>query len=518
METARADLEQTSPRVRRIGLVLGPLLFCVLLFAPDALDHAQRAVAAVTALTAVYWVTAALPIGATSLFPATLLPLFGGLSAGEVAPLYMQDIVLLFLGAMLLALGLERWGVHRRMALLVLSIFGSRPRGLVIGFMAATACISLWLNNTATALLMYPIASAVVASLSGGAQRASSPFAVALFLGVAYSASVGGMGTPVGTAPNQIFLANFHASFPEAPTVSFGKWCLAWMPVVLLYLPLGGWLLTRFALRVSAPDSSMTAGARTDVIERERAALGRMSAGEKTMALLFAATAILWVTRADLDLGFLRIPGWEGLIVRAEGSKNFISDASVALAMALLGFVLPGDRARGQRLLDWRLARAVPWDVLLLIGGGLAIAGAFERTGLDGVVGGWLGGWLQRGSSFWVLVSLVALVVLLSEIASNTAITALLMPILGAAAVDAGMSPLAVMMPATLAASAGFMLPVATPPNAIVFSSGLVRSSTMARVGLWMDLLLIALIAVVFQFWGRFVFGIGEGLPSWADR
>ncbi len=515
MEGARADLEPTSPRVRRIGLVLGPLLFLVLLCAPRALDPAQRAVAAVTALTAVYWVTAALPIGATSLFPAALLPLFGALPAGEVAPLYMQDLVLLFLGAMLLALGLERWGVHRRAALLVLSVFGSRPRGLVIGFMAATAGLSLWLNNTATALLMYPIARAVVASFSGGSLRSSSPFATALFLGVAYSASVGGMGTPVGTAPNQIFLANFQASFPEAPPVSFGKWCLAWMPVVLLYLPLGGWLLTRVALRVEAPSSLMMA-AQTDVIERERSALGRMSAGEKTMALLFAATAILWVTRADLDLGFLRIPGWEGLLERAEGSKSFVTDASVALAMALLGFILPGDRSRGRRLLDWELARAVPWDVLLLIGGGLAIAGAFERTGLDGVVGEMLGGWLRGGASFFVLASLVALVTLLSEVASNTAITALLMPLLGAAAVDAGISPLAVMMPATLAASVGFMLPVATPPNAIAFSSGLIRSSTMARVGLWMDLLLIALIAVVFQVWGRFVFGIGEGLPSWA--
>jgi sodium-dependent dicarboxylate transporter 2/3/5 len=512
-ESERVDLEPVSPLVRRLGRILGPLLFVAILGTPsDVLDPAQRKVAAVTVLTAVYWITSALPLGATSLIPAALLPLTGAVRAETIAPFYMGDIVLLFLGAMLLALGLERWGVHRRAALVVLSLFGSRPRGLVLGFMAATAFLSLWLNNTATALLMMPIANAVIVSLSVGSERAQSAFATALLLGVAYSASVGGMGTPVGTAPNQIFLSQFREQFPRAPEISFGAWCLAWLPVVILYLPLGWWLLTRFALRVPP------GGPASDAIERERAALGPPTSGEKRMAALFALTALLWVTRSGLEIGSWRIPGWASLLAPGEpGSPSFASDATVALAMALAGFVLPGEGARGRRLLDWELARSMPWDVLLLIGGGLAIAGAFHESGLDRVVGQALGSSLAGASSLAGVALLVAAVVLLSEIASNTAITALLMPILGSAALGAGLSPLALMIPATLAASAGFMLPVATPPNAVAFATGRVRAATMARVGLWMDILLVLLVALVFELWGRVVFGIEDGLPDWAE-
>jgi sodium-dependent dicarboxylate transporter 2/3/5 len=509
----RLDVEPVSPRVRRIGLVLGPLLFLACLLAPlEALDPAQRKVTGVTLLTAVYWVTGALPLGATSLLPAALLPLTGAVGAETIAPFYMQDIVLLFLGAMLLALGLERWGVHRRAALFVLSLFGSCPRGLVLGFMAATAFLSMWLNNTATALLMMPIANAVIVSLPSGRERETGAFGPALLLGVAFAASVGGMGTPVGTAPNQIFLSQLREQFPGAPQIPFGAWCLAWIPVILLWLPLGWWVLTRFALRVPAQ------GPQSAEVRQERAALGRAASGEVRMALLFGLTALLWVTRLPLELGMWRIPGWASLLAgSAPGTRSLVTDATVALAMALVGFLVPGQGGRGRRLLDWELARGLPWDVLLLIGGGLALAGAFRESGLDRVLGQELGGWLAGAASFPGLCALVAVVVLLSEIASNTAITSLLMPVLGAAAVGAGLSPLVLMLPATLAASAGFMLPVATPPNAVAFSYGRVPASTMARVGLWMDLLLVLLIALVFRVWGRFVFGI-EGVPDWAVR
>jgi len=503
-----SEEQATSPLVRRIGLWLGPALFVLLLLWRDSpLDATQRRVAAVTALTATWWITAALPIGAASLLPAALLPLLGVMGGREVAPRYMHDLVFLFLGAFIIALGLERWNVHRRIALWIIAHVGTRPRNLVLGFMVASAFLSFWINNTSTTLLMLPIGVAVVTSVSGPERDLRSPFASSLLLGMAYSASVGGMATPVGTAPNQVFLGQYADRYPDAPAISFGQWMLAWLPLVLLYLPLAWLLLTRVLFRV--PVTSERGG---DVIQREREALGPMSRPERMMALVFATTAVLWVTRADLDLGFVRVPGWVRLILpdHVEDPSRFVTDATVATVMAVLTFLIPVDRARGIQLMDWRTASRMPWEVLLLIGGGFAIAGAFQTSGLDTLIGGSLGPLLE-GRSSWVMVAgVVVLMAALTEITSNTATTAVLLPVLGQAAAAAGIPPLLFLAPATIAASAAFMLPVATPPNAVVFSSRRVAAPQMARVGLWVNLLLALLIVVVFQLWGRDVLGVDQ--------
>ncbi len=500
--------------MQRIGFALGPLAFVLILAWRDGpLDEAQRKVLAITALTAAWWMTAALPIGITSLIPAALLPLLGVMGAREVAPLYMQDLVFLFLGAFIIALGLERWNVHRRMALFIISLVGTRPRNLILGFMIASAFLSFWINNTSTTLLMLPVGMAVVAAVRGGAPRATDPFAMSLLLALAYSASVGGMATPVGTAPNQVFLGQFHERFPGAPDISFGQWMLAWVPLVVLFVPLGWLVLTRVALRVPK-----TGGRGADVIRREREALGPMSLAEKAMAAVFATTALLWVTRADLELGSFTIPGWARLVLpdSIAQPERFVTDATVATGMALLCFLIPVDRRRGVRLMDWKTASRMPWEVLLLIGGGFAIAGAFQTSGLDQVLGDSLGPWLA-GRSSWVMVPVVVVfMATLTEVTSNTATTAVLLPVMGQAAAAAGVSPLLFMAPATIAASAAFMLPVATPPNAVVFSSRLVPAPTMVRVGIWINLLMVLLVTLVFQLWVRRVFGIEEGLPSWA--
>ncbi len=511
--------EATSLRIRRIGFVLGPLLFCLLLLWPGMpLDAAQRRVAAVTAWTAIWWTTAALPIGMTSLLPAVLLPLLGVMDARAVAPLYMHDLVLLFLGAFVVALGLERWGVHKRMALAIIARVGTRPRQLVLGFMVASAVLSFFINNTSTTLLMLPIGTACIASLSLGAGKqqdgessaGGNAFAMALLLGMAYSASVGGVGTPVGTTPNQVFLGQFQTKYPDAPEISFSQWAISFVPLVAIYLPLGWLVLTRLALRV--PAGSATG---SDTIHQQREALGAMSRPEKAMACVFGLTALLWVTRANLDLGFFVLPGWGELFGTLNG-RSLVSDATVAVGMAIVCFLIPA--GKGQRLMDWETARRMPWEILLLIGGGFCIAGAFKASGLDQRVGEALGPHLASLPEWAIVFLVVALMAALTEITSNTATTAVLLPVLGEAAVSAGISPLFTMLPATIAASVAFMLPVATPPNAVVFSSRLVPASSMARVGLWMNLLLILLVSLVFQLWVRPYLGIGAGLEDWATQ
>lgn len=502
--------DERVPALARAGLVLGPLLFLLLLLWPGlGLEPVQRRVAAVAAWTACWWLTSAQPVGATSLLPAALLPLLGAMDAKTVAPFYMDDLVLLFLGAFLLTRGLERWNVHRRIALFVLERVGTGPRRLVLGMMCATAGVSMFVNNTSTTLLMLPIALALLASFEGQTSERTA-FARALLLGVAYSASVGGIGTPVGTAPNQIFLGQFRERYPEAEELSFVQWTLAWLPVVILYLPIGWLLLTRVLFRVPAD-----MGRGREVIAAERRALGPWGPGETRMAALFGLTALLWLTRADLELGAVRFEGW-GDLLKGELERTPVSDATVAVLLALVAFLLPSGVERGQPLLDWSTARTLPWDVLLLFGGGFALAGAFKASGLDALIGGLLAPWIVGRPDWQVVLGIVLLVTALSELASNVATTQVMLPIVAQAAVAAGISPLLTMVPATIAASNGFMLPVATPPNAIVFATGEIPSPTMARVGLVFDLLLAVLVTAVFLSWGRFVLEIGRGLPAWA--
>lgn len=511
------ELAEAGEGLRRLGRWLGPVAFAALLFWPGlGLTETQRRAAAVMALTAILWLTEAVPVGVSSLLPAALFPLLGVMSAEKVAPAYFKDIVLLFLGAMLLALGLERWGLHRRLALFVLARAGGRPRRLVLGFAAATALLSMWLNNTATALLMIPIAEAV-ASRFGGARN----FRQALLLAVAYAASIGGMGTPVGTAPNQVFLGQFRERYPDAPPIAFGQWMLGWTPLVLLWIPIAGWLLTRGPLRV-ADD----AGPGAEVVREERARLGRMSRGERSMALVFAVTALLWITRADLVLDRTTIPGWERLFAPAAGGTGGsrfaagISDATVAVAMALVCFFLPAERGApgrpAKRLLDWSDTARMPWDVLLLIGAGFCLADGVRASGLDELLGARLGAGLSGLPDWGVVLAVTACVALFSEIASNTATAQVLLPVLAAAAEAAGRHPLLTMAPAAIAASIGFMLPVATPPNALAFATRAIPARTMGRVGFWMDLVAIALVAGFFQLWVRHVWHVGAELPSWA--
>lgn len=519
---SESGTERGGPIARRIGQLGGAALFLFFLFGPDlGLDPLQRKVAATTALTASLWVTVAIPVGAASLFPVALFPLLGVMSAKEAAPLYMNQLVLLFIGAFIVAIGLERWGVHKRMALAIVVRVGTSRTRLILGFMMASAFLSLWIANTATTLLMLPIALAVCDRIETNGER-DDRFVIALLLGIAYSASVGGMGTPVGTAPNQEFLGQLESRFPDGPRISFGDWFMAWSPLVLIFVPTAWLLLTRVLL--PQRDSGAQGSLGVDVIRAERDALGPMNKAQARMLGLFIATAVLWITRADLVLGELRLPGWARLFMGEQAAdpawyakhKNDISDATVATVMALLAFLIPSGVRRSENLMDWRSASKIPWEVLLLLGGGFCIAKGFQVSGLDKEIGAALSPLLE-GTSEWVIILAVALFLsFLTELTSNTATTAVLLPVLAATAASAELNPLMVMMPATIAASAAFMMPAATPPNAVVFSSRRITVPQMFRTGFLLNVWTVTLIVIVFQLWVRPLWGIESALPDWA--
>jgi sodium-dependent dicarboxylate transporter 2/3/5 len=486
------------------------------------LSDVQARVAGVTLWTAVWWISECVPLAVSSLLPAVCFPLLGVLPAREASLPYMDDLVLLFLGAFLLALGLERWDVHRRMALAIVARTGTRPRRLVLGFTLASTLCSMWMNNTATALMLLPSGAAVVAATSH--LSASDPrelerraaFASALMLGIAYGASIGGVATPVGTAPNQVFLGQFRTLFPEAPVISFSAWMAALLPLSLVWALVAAWLLTRVALRVD--DAPLRAA---EVVAHERASQGRWSAPQRAMAGLFATAAVLWITRSDLDLGDVRVRGWGPILARAMGAEapgGLASDATVALLLSCVAFLWPvaGQSGERARLLDWSVSAKIPWDVLLLIGGGFCLAKGFQHSGLDRALGQTLAPWIEGAPTWLVVLGIVVLMIALSEIASNTAITAVMMPVLAQLAVAGGIDPRLVMLPAAVAASAGFMLPVATPPNAIVFATRLVPMGHMVRAGFLLDLASALLVFAVIWLWARPILGLAEGLPAWA--
>lgn len=472
------------PAVRRAGLLLGPALFLFVLWGPelagDPLPATARRCLAVTVLTAVFWMTGAGPIPAVSLIPLAAMPLLGVMSASKMSALYSDQIIFLFLGGFFLALTIERWNLHRRIALHVVHLLGADARRIVLGFMLATGFISCWISNTATALLMLPIALAVLASLGTEGTPAGRSFGAALLIGIAHAASIGGMGTPIGTAPNAILLGIYRKHFPEAPELGFTTWITFGFPIVAALLPLSWLILTRVALRVPR-DPGL--GARA-VIDEERRRLGPMSRGERLALGAFLVAALLWITRADADLGGARVAGWASRI----GLKGMVEDSTVAIAVAVLLFFIPVDRKKGVMLLDWPTAVRVPWGMVLLLGSGIAIAGAFEESGLSAWIGRRFSG-VTELPPVVVIGGIALAVTFLSEIMSNVALTTLLLPILAATASSAGLPPLLLMLPATLAGSCGFMLPVATPPNAIVFATGRIPMGTMMRAGFLVNLI-----------------------------
>jgi len=473
--------------------VVGPLVFLILMSTSGGgLSPEGLRVVAVVLWMAVWWMTEAAPLAVTSLLPLVLFPLLGVRSVRDVAPNYSDQMVFLFLGGFVLALAVERSGLHRRIALAILDTIGSSPKRLVWGFLLATALLSMWLSNTATALMMLPIATGVAARLQS--DRAS----VRIMLAVAYGASIGGIGTLVGTPPNLVLAGMAPTLIPDLQHLSFGGWMLFGVPFVAVFLPVVGLQLGR----------GLAGGATHDPgLKAEQVALGPVTAVERRVAVLFGVTAVAWVTRSGMDFGFVSVPGWAGILA-AWGvipDAKMVTDAVPAVAAAVLATLLPAGDGSGRRMLAWdEIQRGVPWGVLLLFGGGFAIADSVRAGGVDQ----WLAGRLQDLAVLplpLVILSVCAITTSATELTSNTATATLLMPVMAALATVLGVHPYLLMVPATVSASCAFMLPVATPPNAIIIGSGKVSARHLFREGIWLNLAGAVLTTIAVLTLGRLV-------------
>jgi len=467
---------------KTIGRIAGPALFALIvgLFHPEGLNSKANAVLATTAWIAIWWVTEAIPIAATALLPIVLFPLTGAVTLQATTAQYGDRYIFLYIGGFLIAIAIEKWGLHRRIALHIIKLIGTNVTGIILGFMVATAALSMWISNTATAVLMLPIGMAIIAQLRDNPEtdaHENQVFGKALMIAIAYSASIGGMATLIGTPPNLVLAGMVQELY--GVEISFAQWIMLGLPVSLVLLVLCWLYLTRVAFTFQQKGFP---GGREE-IDKQLAALNRMSIEEKLLLAVFVLTAASWISRSFLQEQF-------GLFPR-------LDDTTIAMIAGLGLFLLPcwkrGDAETGGALLQWEDTKNLPWGIILLFGGGMALAEGFESSGLAV----WLGSHtalLQNASLLLVVFMLVAAVNFLTEVTSNLATTSMILPILASMALSMDVHPFLLMVGATLAASCAFMLPVATPPNAVVFGSGHLRIADMVRTGFWMNVISILLL------------------------
>jgi sodium-dependent dicarboxylate transporter 2/3/5 len=485
------------------GAAIGVGLFLALLLAPplSGLNPAAQRTAAVAALMAAFWIGEVIPIYATALFPIVLFPLLGILDTKAVTIAYADRVVFLMMGGFIIGQAMVKWELHRRIALYTLRLIGGTPERIILGFLLATGCISMWISNTATAVMMMPIALSVIwraQAVEKMEHIRPDSFSTPLILSIAYGASCGGLATLVGTPPNAIFAGQVKVLFPQAPPVFFVQWMRLGLPLSLVMLFCAWFLLTRVLFRPSQANVHIERG----VIREEIQKLGPMSRGEKNVLLVFGLAALLWITR---EL-------WSKLLPK--GIE--VDDSTVSMAAALLLFLLPVDRKHGIFTLEWDSVQRIPWGVLVLFGGGFALAAGLQESGFAQ----WAGLKLSVLSGVPPLVMVAAiclLVTFLTEVTSNTAVTTMMMPIMAFTAIAMKVHPILLMLPAAISASCAFMLPAGTPPNAIVFGSGLIRLPQMARTGLWFNFIGVVVVTLFVYFLGDWAFEADLfSFPAWA--
>ena len=558
--TESPSRQNTIPARSRVGLWLGPLVF-LLMLAFVELDPGNPLVtrmAAVILWMAIWWMTEAIPLAATALLPIPLFPFLGimrgrevgagsrvdlsaasiqdGFSARDfdvvfpnVASQYMDWIILLFMGGFIIAVAVEKWNLHKRIALNILRVVGGQPHRLVLGFMLATGFLSMWLSNTATALMMMPMGMSLILlyeELNAGLlkqgqviDRRAENFGLTLLLGIAYSASIGGFATLIGTPPNGVLATQLPQLFPEAPDLTFSTWMIFALPMSGVYMILAWLLLTRLVF----PLPSTTPFTGRDFIQNELRKLGPMSVEERRVLAIFVSFALLLMTRKERLFGAdVDIFGWSYYLdnlLRSVGSTpvgSLIDDGTVSVGMALTLFMIPAGKAIGGKLLSWDDAKKIPWGILLLFGGGLAIAKGFTTSGLSDYIASQLQIWLGNASPFVIVVSTVGIITGLTEVASNTATISLSLPIMASLSQAIEAHPLLLLIPTTVAASCAFMLPVSTPPNAIVYGSGRIPIMKMVIAGIWLDVLSVVLLTGFVYTLGHMAFGVLDGFPLWA--
>ncbi|MEO1534654.1 MAG: DASS family sodium-coupled anion symporter [Planctomycetota bacterium] len=483
-------LSKAGDQLRWIALPGAPILaaFAYFTLGPTGLEHEPRAVAAVALWMAMWWMTEAVPLAATSLLPLVLFPVLQVTTMAAASSPYAHPLVGLFFGGFVLGMGVEKWGLHRRLALATVLIVGTQPTRLIAGFMIATAVLSMFISNTATALMMLPIAVSVIGLLERmGLSKAN--FGPALLLAIAFSSSIGGVATVTGTQPNIITVALLRERGIE---ISWGQWLPLGLTLFAIMMPLTWFILTRVTLPVKVKEIPGV----QELLRTEYKSLGGMSRGEWTIIIVFAMVAAGWIFRGA-TAKWLEANGFPAF---AE-SLNTLGDAGIAMLGAIVLFAIPVNVEKREFAMDWASAVKMPWDVLLLFGGGLSLAAAMGSSGLDVYIGDKMGG--LAGLPTWAIILIVTLgVVFLTELTSNTATTAALVPVLGSAAEGMGIHPVLLMVPAGIVASYAFMLPVATPPNAIIFSSGRVKITQMAWSGLILSTAGAVVITLVVSMFG----------------
>ncbi|ASU82098.1 anion transporter [Nocardiopsis gilva YIM 90087] len=493
LTTERAANPQPS-KAKRVGLALAPLLAAaVYLLLPDALSTGGKATAAVAVLMATLWATEALPIPVTALLPLVLFPLFGVAEIDDVAAPYANDVIFLFMGGFMLALAMQKANLHKRVALAIVGAVGTNPVRLIGGFMLASGFITMWVANTATTIMMLPIALSVitlVTQLRDG--KSDTNFATALLLGVAYAASIGSVATLIGTPPNALMAGYVKDTFDI--NVGFGQWMLIGFPLAAVFLVIAWVVLTRvvFPPKVASLDGAQ------DVIKGELRDMGPMTSAERRVLAVFVAAAASWVF-----IPLLAQSPTGGMLPWLDR----ISDSGIAMAVAVALFLIPNEGTQGEKLMDWESAVRLPWGILLLFGGGLTLSSQFTANGLSEWIGTRVGA-LDDIPVWVLLVVVIALVLVLTELTSNTATTATFLPVLGGVALGMNLDVMTLVVPATLAASLAFMLPVATPPNAVVFGSGQVTIPQMIKAGTWLNTIAVFVVMFVMYAIAGWLFGI----------
>ncbi|MEX0905621.1 MAG: DASS family sodium-coupled anion symporter [Balneolaceae bacterium] len=481
----------------RFGLVLSLFLFLLFYFlpSPEGLSDDAWKTAAVAILMATWWIGEALPIAATALLPIVLFPVLGIAPISETTAPYANPIIFLFMGGFVIAIAMQKWNLHKRIALNIVNFVGVKPSSIIMGFIMASAFLSMWVSNTATALMMLPIALSVLQFVDDhdGNNQNIRNFEIVLVLAIAYACNIGGIATLIGTPPNAL-LAGFMLENYDIE-IGFAQWMMAGVPLALIMLPIMYFVLTR----VTYPFTLKELPGGREVIKSELTKLGTITQPEIRVAFIFAATACLWIFRPLLtDL----LPG--------------LSDAGIAITAAVTLFFIPSAGNERQSLLDWEDLKSLPWGILILFGGGLSLAMAISSSGLAASIGEGVSG-LDALSILFLVLVVILIVVFLTEITSNTATAAAFLPILASSAIGIGQNPLFFVIPAAIATSCAFMLPVATPPNAIIYGSGKVSIPQMAKAGFWLNLIVSVLLTIAVYTLFAMVFGIEPGIiPEWA--
>ena len=448
-------------------------------------------------LMATWWITEALPISTTALLPIVLFPLLNIAPIGNTTAPYANPLIFLFMGGFIIAIAMQNWNLHKRIALRIVNFVGVKPSSIIVGFIVASAFLSMWVSNTATALMMLPIAISIlqfVGKSSDSVQAPVSNFEIVLLLAIAYACNIGGIGTLIGTPPNALLAAFMLENYNLE--ISFAKWMLVGVPLVLIMLPIMYLLLSKVIYPIKIKELP---GGRS-VIKNQLKGLGEITPPEKRVAIVFVITALLWIFR-PLLLGVL--PG--------------LSDAGIAITAGVALFLIPTGYRDGDRLLKWESLRELPWGILILFGGGLSLAMAITTSGLANWIGEAVSG-LGALPIILLILTVILIVVFLTEITSNTATAAAFLPILASTAIGIGQDPMLFVLPAAIAASCAFMLPVATPPNAIIYGSGKVTIPQMAKAGIWLNIIVSVLFTIASYTIFAYVFGIEIGvIPDWVN-